>query len=109
MKNLFTKASLQRHKEEKSVVRDVSGKMLEEISPGASESLWTNDPIGTGLKNTQQLLVDWSKFEEHVFFNSAEAKVNLAYDNIINGFPFDGTAAEKKTVSYTHLRAHETG
>ena len=96
MKNLFTKASLQRHKEEKSVVRDVSGKMLEEISPGASESLWTNDPIGTGLKNTQQLLVDWSKFEEHVFFNSAEAKVNLAYDNIINGFPFDGTAAEKK-------------
>ena len=95
MKNLFNKSSIQRHKQEKSVVRDVSGETLEEFNPGSSEDLWINDPIGTGLKNTQQLLVDWSNYAEHVFFNSAEGKVNLAFDQIINGFPFDGTTKEK--------------
>ena len=95
MKNLFTKASIHRHRYEKSIVRNVTGEILEDISAGSSEPLWTNDPIGTGLKNTQQLKVDWSKFEEHVFFNSAEAKVNLAFDEIINQYPFDGTTAEK--------------
>ena len=95
MKNLFNKSSIQRHKQERSVVRDVSGETLEGFNPGSSEDLWINDPIGTGLKNTQQLLVDWSNYAEHVFFNSAEGKVNLAFDQIINGFPFDGTTKEK--------------
>lgn len=95
MKNLFNKSSIQRHKEEKSVVRNVTGDILEEYSPGVSEDLWTNDPLGTGVKNTQQLLVDWSDYSQHVFFNSAEGKVNLAFDQIINGYPFDGSAAEK--------------
>ena len=95
MKNLFNKSSIQRHKEEKSVVRNVSAETLEEFSPGVSEDLWTNDPLGTGIKNTQQLLVDWSDYSQHVFFNSAEGKVNLAFDQIINGYPFDGTAPEK--------------
>lgn len=81
----------------RSVVRNVTGETLEENSPGASANIWSNDPIGTGLKNTQQLLVDWSKYSEHVFFNSAEAKVNLAFDQIVNGYPFDGTAIEKET------------
>ncbi|NBO99918.1 MAG: hypothetical protein EBU90_07285 [Proteobacteria bacterium] len=49
---------------------------------------------GTGLKSTQQLNVDWSKFENHTFFMSAEAKVNLAFEQIINGFPFDGNRKE---------------
>ena len=97
MKNLFNKSSIQRHKEEKSVVRNVTGKILESYSPGTSEDLWTNDPIGAGLKNTQQLLVDWSDYSQHVFFNSAEGKVNLAFDQIVNGYPFDGTSLEKET------------
>ena len=46
------------------------------------------------LKSTQQLNVDWSQFQNHTFFMSAEAKVNLAFDAIINGFPFDGTRQE---------------
>ena len=71
MKNLFTKASLQRHKEEKSVVRDVTQAALEEASPGVSEDLWANDPLGTGLKSTQQIEIDWSDWALHVFFNSA--------------------------------------
>lgn len=52
------------------------------------------DPAGTGLKSTQQLNVDWTKFENHTFFMSAEAKVNLAFEQIINGYPFDGSKQE---------------
>ena len=52
------------------------------------------DGPGDGIKSTQQLNVDWSKFENHTFFNSAEAKVNVAFDTIINNFPFDGTRQE---------------
>ena len=52
------------------------------------------DVSGVGLKSTQQLNVDWSKFENHTFFMSATAKVNLAFEQIINGYPFDGTRQE---------------
>lgn len=52
------------------------------------------DPPGTPIKSTQQIPVDWSKFENHTFFNSAEAKVNTAFDLIINNYPFDGTRDE---------------
>ncbi|WP_341715124.1 hypothetical protein [Limnobacter sp.] len=55
---------------------------------------WKNDSLESGLRNTQQLNVDWSDFSQHVFFSSAEAKVNVAFDKIINGFPFDGAQEE---------------
>ena len=55
------------------------------------------DAAGSPLKSTQQLNVDWSKFENHTFFMSAEAKVNLAFEQIINGYPFDGTKEEIDT------------
>jgi hypothetical protein len=93
---LFKKSTNPKN-ESRSVVRNVTGETLEEDSPGASADIWTKDPIGTGLKNTQQLLVDWSDYTRHVFFNSAEAKVNLAFDQIVNGYPFDGSALEKET------------
>jgi len=59
-----------------------------------STSSFLYDTQDAPLKSTQQLNVDWSKFENHTFFMSAEAKVNLAFEQIINGFPFDGTRAE---------------
>lgn len=46
------------------------------------------------LKSTQQIDIDWSKFENHTFFMSAEVKVNLAFEQIINKYPFDGTKQE---------------
>lgn len=52
------------------------------------------DPLGYPLKSTQQLNLDWSKFENHTFFSSAEVKVNEAFNKIINSFPFDGTRRE---------------
>jgi hypothetical protein len=59
-----------------------------------STSSFIYDAPDAPLKSTQQLNVDWSKFENHTFFNSAEAKVNLAFEQVINGFPFDGTRNE---------------
>tara|TARA_Y100000592_G_C5477155_1_gene322975 strand:- start:207 stop:4100 length:3894 start_codon:yes stop_codon:yes gene_type:complete len=47
-----------------------------------------------GIKSTQQLGLDFSKFENHTFFNSAQSKVNVAFDRVINHFPFDGTRKE---------------
>ncbi len=52
------------------------------------------DGPNSGIKSTQQIGVDFSKFENHTFFNSAQAKVNVAFDTIINRFPFDGTRSE---------------
>ena len=61
----------------------------------ASTSSFRFDLPGTALKSTQQIPVDWSDYTQHTFFNSAEAKVNTAFDSIINYFPFDGTKKEQ--------------
>jgi hypothetical protein len=66
---------------------------LVESNIGSSGS-FKYDVEGTGLKSTQQLTVDYSKFENHTFFNSAQVKSNIAFDIIQNGFPFDGTKQE---------------
>ena len=47
-----------------------------------------------GLKSTQQLNVDFAKFENHTFFDSAVSKVNIAFDRIVNDFPFDSKRFE---------------
>jgi len=59
-----------------------------------STSSFKYDSLDSPLKNTQQINVDWEKFENHTFFSSAEVKVNIAFDQLINGYPFDGTKAE---------------
>ncbi len=56
-----------------------------------STSSFAYDAYENGLKNTQQLKVDWTKFENHTFFNSATAKVNVAFERVINNYPFDGS------------------
>lgn len=52
------------------------------------------DPPGSPLRSTQQVPLDWDRFEDHTFFSSAEVSVNVAFDTIINNFPFDGTSGE---------------
>jgi hypothetical protein len=52
------------------------------------------DQIGEALKSTQELNIDYTQFENHTFFNSAVAKVNVAFDRIINNYPFDGSVQE---------------
>jgi len=42
----------------------------------------------SGLFSTQQIFnLDWSKFENHTFFDSAIAKVNYVFDKLLNDFP----------------------
>lgn len=67
---------------------NISGSSLE------LSSSFRYDPIGAPLRSTQQIPVDWSDFSNHTFFNSAESKVNIAFERIINGFPFDGSREE---------------
>ena len=42
-----------------------------------------------GLASTQQLRIDYSKYENHTFFHSAVANVNEAFDKIVNFYPFE--------------------
>ena len=64
------------------------------VAPSASFKL---DSPGSPLKSTQQVPLDFSKFENHTFFNSAESNVNVAFQRIINEYPFDGTKTEIDT------------
>lgn len=59
-----------------------------------STSSFRYDDPGTGVKSTQEIPLDWSRFENHTFFNSAQSKVNIAFDKIINEYPFDGNQKE---------------
>jgi len=52
------------------------------------------DSFGSGLKNSQQLNINFSDFSQHTFFNSALAKTQKAFTKIINQYPFDGSRSE---------------
>lgn len=75
------------------IVLRKSGADLEE-SNAHSTSSFRYDPPGTGLKSTQQIGLDFSKFENHTFFNSAVVNVNVAFNKIVQEYPFDGTRGE---------------
>ena len=77
-----------------STVTEFSNSAFLTSSIQDSTSSFVFDAPGSGIKNTQQIPLDWSKFENHTFFNSAESKVNVSFDNIINRFPFDGSRDE---------------
>jgi hypothetical protein len=61
----------------------------------ASTSSFRYDQPGTGIKSSQQLNIDYTKFENFTFFSSAQVNVNVAFDRIINEFPFDGDNNEQ--------------
>ena len=76
-----------------SIINVTASQNTGSIATVPSASFRYDDP-GNPLKSTQQLNIDWAKFENHTFFNSAEAKVNMTFENIINHYPFDGTVDE---------------
>lgn len=43
------------------------------------------------LYSTRELNIDYSKFENHTFFDSAVSKTNISFNRVINLFPFDQT------------------
>src|SRR3990167_7261261 len=42
-----------------------------------------------------KLRVDYSNFANHAFFNSAESKLTIASNRVLNQYPFDGNNEEK--------------
>jgi hypothetical protein len=84
----------------KSIVPKVSKKKisLSSMSDTAIDTTasFRYDGPHVGIKSTQQVNVDYSRFENHTFFNSAQAKTNVAFDQIINNFPFDGSKREEE-------------
>ena len=74
-------------------IRDVDSSKNPQRQDAINEltSSFRYDPPGFAFKNTQQLNLDFSKFENHTFFNSARSKVHVTFDKILNRFPFDGT------------------
>lgn len=91
---LFTPNKVQGLTENRaSIVGVTASQQTGSIKTHVSASYRYDDP-GNPLKSTQQLNIDWTKFENHTFFNSAEAKVNMAFETIINNYPFDGDVGE---------------
>jgi hypothetical protein len=81
----FLQASLMGNRPVRANLQDVITSNIE------STSSFQFSARGAGLKSSQQLNVDWSQFENHCFLMSAEALVNITFDQIINNYPFDGT------------------
>ena len=81
---------------EKSTEKVSLGDASKEQSPGVLDPSGTfrYDSPGYPLKSSQQLNVDFTNFANHTFFNSAESKLQVAFEKIINQYPFDGTKKE---------------
>ena len=92
---LFTPSVIRRYTNSSGVLR---GQTQDSLSgsqePMSISGSFRYDPPGSPLKSTQQLPTDFTKWENHTFFCSAEANVNIVFDKIINNFPFDGTKKE---------------
>ena len=93
MSDLFSPSVVRELSHPGYTFKQITNNQLTESSP-PNEQIWRDDPYGTGLKSTQQVPLDWSDFTAHTFFNSAESKVNVAFERIVNQFPFDGSKME---------------
>lgn len=91
--SLFTPSVIRGLTGDQSALINVTAASLSGSTQNTTSS-FRYDPPGSPIKSTQQISIDWSKFENHTFFNSAEAKVNTAFDVIINTYPFDGSKSE---------------
>lgn len=70
-------------------VKDRSFKDFANTNVSSTASFRYGDKVG--MVSTQQVPVDYSRFENHTFFHSARAKVNESFDKIINFYPYDGS------------------
>ncbi len=70
-----------------------------------SPNYYVYDLDSEGIKSSNQVPLDFSKFENHTFFHSAVANVNEAFDKIVNFYPMNGTnkEIEKLAERISHL------
>ena len=90
----FTKKTLRKYTSTKGVLLNKNQRNLTRKDVNEDEASFRRNASEHGLVSTQQLPVDNSKFYNNTFFGSAEVKVNVAFDKIINKYPFDGTFDE---------------
>lgn len=99
IKRFYTKETLFRIQRESGGSTQLTGETaLESDIPSGS---FRRDVAGSPLRSTQQLPLDWSDFSNHTFFSSAQTNVNIAFDRIINEFPFDGSPIDAEEWSDT--------
>ena len=93
---LFSPSVVRRYTNSNGVLREQTLNSMSgsDVADSSLTGSFRFDPPGSPLKSTQQLPVDFSKFENHTFFSSAKTNVNLAFEKIINKFPFDGSKNE---------------
>ena len=91
---LFSPAVIQRLTFGSAVITNQIAANVTESNITSTSSFRYMTPWFPGIKSTQQIPVDFSKFENHTFFNSAESSVNVAFDQVINKYPFDGSRKE---------------
>ena len=90
----FTKKTLRKYTSSQGVLLDKNQRNLTKKSVNEEESSFRRKGENHGLLSTQQLPLDNSNFANNTFFGSAEVKVNVAFDKIINKYPFEGTFDE---------------
>lgn len=73
-----------------SSVVDNNGNFILNLNTIPEYANTENNSEYSGIFNTQEINLDWSKFENHVFFSSAKVKIDTAFNKIINEYPFDG-------------------
>jgi hypothetical protein len=78
---------------QKNVFKNIINADLRQAS-SINTSSFKYDPDGVGLRSTQEIPVDYTRFENHTFFNSARGKVDTAFDLVINQYPYDKTRAD---------------
>lgn len=88
---LFTPSVVRRYTTTSGILREQNQNSMSGSVPTSPTGSFRFDPPGSPLRSTQQLNVNFSKFENHTFFSSAATNVNIAFEKIINNFPFDGT------------------
>ena len=102
-KREITRPGLFRASDRKKILRGVGNKRVNHTSVNSTNtsSSFRYDALGKGFKSTQQVNTDFSKFENHTFFGSATVNTNIAFDRIINHYPFDGTQKEVESFEDT--------
>lgn len=74
------------------VSKNVSNDSL--FSRSTDKDAFDLDSYRAGIRSTQQLSIDFSKFENHTFFAPARAKVDVAFHKILNQYPYTGSQAD---------------
>ena len=75
----------------RGVIKDFT---TSQVSKNVFTGSFNFDTPGSGIKSTQELNVDFSKFENHTFFGSAKSKIDIALYKIFAQFPFDKTQVD---------------